>query len=187
MVRWCEYYGDLLQMINPFQRAWPVQQNLHVLLRELKNRVRFVIVILIVPAKDILRKCGVGEIWTHDRRVSPTCISAPTGHHQPSKLRLSYRCPFWLMSERLIQQTHCSSSASTKNAKTAGARRHSGLGHNPMVTRGQNFAHSWLYKIALNKFNSFPFWSRLWKINANKDRYFPKTRFLICPGQVMEW
>ena len=29
------------------------------------------------------------------------------------------------------QQTHCSSSASTKNAKTAGARRHSGLGHNP--------------------------------------------------------
>jgi len=33
------------------------------------------------------RKCGVGEIWTHDRRVSPTCISAPTGHHQPSKLR----------------------------------------------------------------------------------------------------
>jgi len=35
----------------------------------------------------IERKCGVGEIWTHDRRVSPTCISAPTGHHQTSKLQ----------------------------------------------------------------------------------------------------
>jgi hypothetical protein len=32
----------------------------------------------------------------------------------------------------LTQETHCSSSASTKNAKTAGARRHTGLGHNPV-------------------------------------------------------
>jgi hypothetical protein len=44
-----------------------------------------------------------------------------------------------LRQERLIQQTHCSSSASTKNAKTAGARRHSGLGHNPSVTREHTF------------------------------------------------
>jgi len=42
-----------------------------------------------------VRKCGVGEIWTHDRRVSPTCISAPTDHHQTSVPRWEDRCFPW--------------------------------------------------------------------------------------------